>query len=221
MNSHTSSNTPSTVTPAVSTQVITQSGVVITQTVSTMPTGQAMTVSKSKSPSSGLIAGIVVATAAAASAVIFAAAYFCIKRHRSKNDYVGANGMPTSVSGLGSPQRPMSVSTNSMLLAGTAVPRLNITINDDDISPISAQDRRSSRNLDAFDDFPPVLRNQSDKYPVLRHRDDSRSSLGDHHDYSRRLEVRKFYEHSILPVLTSFQVTNPDVTDEAISVSEP
>jgi hypothetical protein len=155
-----------------------------------LPTGQAMTVSKSKSPSGGLIAGIVIATVAAGFAVILAAAYFCIRRHRSKSEYVGADGMPTSVSGLGSPQRPMSVSTNSMLLTGTAVPRLNITINDDDMSPVSAQDRRSSRNLDAFDDFPPVLRNQSDKYPVLRYRNDSRSSLGDHQDYSRRLEVR-------------------------------
>lgn len=177
-------------TPVVSTEVVTQSGVVITQIISTSPTGQPMTMSKPKAPSSGLIAGIVVATVAAAFAIIVVVAFFCIKRHRSKHEYVGANGMPTSVSGVGSPQRPMSVSTNSMLLAGTTVPRLNISINDDDISPITAQDRRNSRNLDAFDDFPPVLRNQSDKYPVLRHRDDSRSSLGDHHDYSRRLEVR-------------------------------
>ena len=163
-----------------------------------------MTEAKPRSPSNGLIAGIVVVTVAAAFAIILAAAYFCIKRRRSKQEYVGADGMPASVSALGSPQRPMSVSTNSMLLAGTPIPRLNISINDDDISPISAQERRSSRNLDAFDDFPPVLRNQSDKYPVLRHRDDSRSSLGDHQDYSRRLEVRKFHEHSIVQLLIPF-----------------
>ncbi len=201
MNPHTSSTIPT-----VTTQVVTQSGVVITQTVSTIPTGQAMTEAKPKTPSNGLIAGIVVVTVAAAFAIILAAAYFCIKwRRRSRQEYVGADGRPASVSAHGSPQRPMSVSTNSMLLGGTTIPRLNISINDDDISPISVQERRSSRNLDAFDDFPPVLRNQSDKYPVLRHRDDSRSSLGDHHDYSRRLEVRKFHEHSIVPVLIPFQ----------------
>ena len=149
-----------------------------------------MTASKSKSPSGGLIAGIVIVTVVAAFAIIVGAAYVCIKHHRSKHEYVGADGLPASVSGLGSPQRPMSVSTNSMLLTGAVAPRINISTTDDDISPISPQDKRNSRNLDAFDDFPPVLRNQSDKYPVLRHRDDSRSSLGDHQDYSRRLEVR-------------------------------
>lgn len=175
-------------TPVVSTQVITQSGSVFTQTVTTMPTSQSQTTpTKKSSNSAGLIAGVVVACVVALGAIGAAAFWFLRHRHGRRNTFIGADGRIVS-SGFGSPQRPMSVSTGSALMANAvtgAPPRLNIPGDSGDDSPISPVDRRSSHGI-----YPFFHEQDSRLQPFTNLGfNESRTSFNDGADYSRRLQV--------------------------------
>jgi len=198
----------------VATQVVTQSGNVLTQTVTTMPTSPSQLTQSKKSTSPGLIAGITIACVAAVAFLVAAALIFWRYHKRQLRLFVDAEGNLTA-SGVGSPQRPMSVSTSSALMAtaiGSGPPRINIAIEgEDSSSPVSPVDRRGSQG-----GIYPFYHEQDSRLMPFstHHNNDSRSSFNDGADYTRRLEV-SFVCQNIVQMLTPVpQVKNPDLYDQ-------
>lgn len=165
-------------TPIVSTEVITQSGSVMTQTVTTMPTSEAQTTKSKKSSTPGLIAGIVVACVVALGFIIAALLLWCRRLRRRRQGAADYDAMAQS-SFHGSPARPMSVSTGSALMGG-GLPRFNIS-GDGDVSPISPADRRGSQVYSFY--------LQQDPRLAPFDSTESRTSFNDAADYTRKLEV--------------------------------
>ena len=161
----------------------------MTQTVTTMPTSAGQLSQSKKSSSPGLIAGITIACVAAVAFLIAGAFIFWRYHKRQQRLFVDAEGNLTT-SGIGSPQRPMSVSTSSALMAtgiGSAPPRLNIPIDGEESSPVSPVDRRGS-----LGGLYPFYHEQDSRLMPFNthHNNDSRSSFNDGNDYTRRLEVK-------------------------------
>jgi hypothetical protein len=163
----------------------------MTLTVTSTPTNQAATESKKKSSTSGgLIAGVVVACIVALVALGAAIFWWLRHRYQRRHTFIGADGrVVTTGSGLGSPQRPMSVSTGSALMGNAisaAPPRLNLPSDTDDNSPVSPADRRGSQGM-----FPYLHQQDSRLQPFSNPSwNESRGSFNDGADYTRRLQVK-------------------------------
>lgn len=184
--------------PQTSTQVITESGIVITRTIVTSPTGAEANLTEGRkggSNNTGAIVGGVVGGLALLAIIVGAVLFFLWKRRRQQRQ----DQDPDEPSGV---QRNTSTMSRSGLLGGRsekqpgsnpqyppAIAPINTrqsrNLDSESISPISASDRRSSR--------PYIFDQRLNPNAIMVLDNTSRGSIAsmdDSQDYGRQLKIR-------------------------------
>jgi cell wall integrity and stress response component len=211
-----SPSTSITGTPVTSVQVVTLSGSILTQTITTTPTAGSSNAmlgkEKSQSTSPGYIVAAVVASIAGIILLCLAIFWFWRRRKASTDNekYVGGSG-----SGSRSPadlNRNTSVHSKLGLLDSASLPTITTLFSNhtpnfstDTSSPGSMGVRRKSNPLDIDQRLNPTL--------LMVHDNGSRNSiqtLEDHRDYGRMLKVQLAAYYVSRGYLLVAQVTNPD-----------
>lgn len=177
-------------TPVTNIQVVTQSGVIITQTVTTTPTSPANSLSGAQRKSSGIAPGYIAAAVIAGLfglAFIFAGLYFCWRRKNRGEDSENKSYSSRNM------QRNISVHSKAGLLDNrTYVPTINTRLSShaldtsDGTTPVSPMsERRMSKPLMYDQRLNPnaLMSNENGSHTSLR-------TLDDHRDYGRMLKVR-------------------------------
>jgi cell wall integrity and stress response component len=189
-------NSPSvTGTPVTSVQIITQSGQVVTQTITTTPTAGSSSAMLGKEKSQSIAPGYIVAAviASVAGIILLCLAFFWIWRRRKivadsekyGDGNVGGSGSPADLN------RNTSVNSKAGLLDSAYPPTLttrfsthNLDLSTGTSSPNSTGARRKSNPLDFDQRLNPNL--------LMVHDNGSHNSiqtLEDHRDYGRMLKV--------------------------------
>jgi hypothetical protein len=161
--------------PSKATQVVTISGSVLTQTVTTMPTTSAEKLSQKQKLSNGAIIATAVAAVIAGIAILAAViiALFCWRRRQERSSFEHNTSDVF-------PQRNPSVLSKAGLLGGNA--SLHGVGSLDNVSPMS--ERRNSKPL--------VFDQRLNPNAFMHHDDGSRTSvltMQDNQDYTRTLNV--------------------------------
>jgi cell wall integrity and stress response component len=178
-------------------QVVTQSGVIVTQTVTTTPSVSANSLSGTQRKSSGIAPGYIAAAAIAGIfglAFIVAGLWLCWRRKNGGEDSEFRGGPSRDM------QRNISVHSKAGLLANrTNVPIINTQLSShhltdsDGVTPVSPMsERRKSQPLMYDQRLNPnaLMANDNGSHTSL-------TTLDDHRDYGRMLKVHPLVSHTI------------------------
>jgi cell wall integrity and stress response component len=205
----------------INVQVVTQSGVIVTQTVTTTPSVPANSLSGAQRKSSGIAPGYMAAAVIAGLfglAFICAGLFFCWRRKNRGEDSEN-KGAPSR-----DMQRNISVHSKAGLLDNrTYAPTINTRFSSHaldmgssngttPVSPVS--ERRKSQPLMYDQRLNPnaLMVNDNGSHTSLR-------TLDDHRDYGRMLKVRHSLSSHKISITNEEQVTNPDAVPERPSFS--
>ncbi|KAF2638550.1 hypothetical protein P280DRAFT_519998 [Massarina eburnea CBS 473.64] len=182
------SSTPETsaapITPQTSTRIVTQSGMVMTQTVITTPTAQPLQENRKSSSNTGAIVGGAVGGVVGLAAVAGMIVFLLFRRRRQRDEYEDESGVHRNVSTLSRsglirseklPAYPSPIATNI---------RQSRTLDQESISPISSSRGRMSRHM---------TDQRLNPSTVMYFDNPSSGSVGtidDSRDYNRTLNVR-------------------------------